>query len=74
MARLCSHEALQLAADFALTAERMRANDASDCQTQVELYETASRVAFLKAREIAQEEEVRPVLGQHSRRATFVVA
>ena len=55
MAHLTSQEALQLAADFALKAERMRADDAPDFQSKAELYETASRVAFLKARVLADE-------------------
>ena len=74
MANLTSQEALKLAADFALTAERMRLDDAADFQSKAELYETASRVAFLKARVLALDEEVRPVLGTNLRRATFVVA
>jgi len=73
MARVSCHEALQLAADFARRAERMRADDAADFQTKVDLYETASRVAFLKAHVIAKEEEVRPVPGQSFRRAAFAV-
>jgi hypothetical protein len=51
----------------------MRADDAADFQTKVDLYETASRVAFLKAHVIAKEEEVRPVPGQSFRRAAFAV-
>ena len=74
MAHLTGQEALQLAADFALKAEYMRADDAADFKSKVELYETASRVAFLKACVIAREEEVRPVLGENLRRAMFVVA
>jgi hypothetical protein len=74
MAHLTSHEALQLAADFALKAKRMRLDDAADFQSKAELYETASRVAFLKARVLARDEQVRPVLGTNLRRATFVVA
>ena len=74
MAHLTSHEALQLAADFALKAKRMRLDDAADFQSKADLYETASRVAFLKARVLALDEEVRPVLATNLRRPTFVVA
>ena len=51
---LTSREALQLAADFARRAEYMRADDAADFQTQADLYETASRIAFLRAHMIAK--------------------
>jgi len=74
MASLTSQEALQLAADFALTAEYMRNDDAAYHGTKAELYETASRVALLRAHVLAKDEEVRPVLGTNLRRATFVVA
>jgi hypothetical protein len=73
MASLTSREALQLAADFALKAEYMRADDAADFQTKVDLYETASRVAILRAHAIADDEEVRPVVGKSLRRAAFAV-
>ncbi len=53
MAHLSSREALQFPADFALKAEYMRADDAADFQIKADLYETASRVAFLRARVIA---------------------
>jgi hypothetical protein len=71
MAQLTSREALQLAADFALKAECMRSDDATDFQTKVELYETASRVALLRAHMVANEEEVRPVVGKSLRRAVL---
>ena len=73
MAYLTSREALQLAADFALKAEYMRADDATDFQTKVDLYETASRVALLRAHVIAEGEEVRPVVGKSFRRAALAV-
>lgn len=72
MSFLSSSEALQLTVTFAVTAERMRAND--DARTLASLYERASRVAFLKAHVIAREEEVRPTFGQSFRRAAFAVA
>jgi hypothetical protein len=72
MSLLSSHEALQLTATFAVTAERMRAD--VEAQTLASLYERASRVAFLKAHLIAREEEVRPIFGQSFRRAAFAAA
>jgi hypothetical protein len=72
MSLLSSHEALQLTATFAVTAERMRADQ--EAQALASLYERASRVAFLKAHVIAREEEVRPVFGQSSQRALFASA
>ena len=71
MAFLSSHEALQLTATFAVT-ERMRAD--VEAQTLASLYERASRVAFLKAHLIAQEEEVRPIFGASLRRAAYAAA
>jgi hypothetical protein len=73
MAYLTSREALQLAADFALKAEYMRADTAVGFQTRADLYETASRVAFLKARVIAKDEALRPVVRDIFRRAPLVV-
>jgi hypothetical protein len=49
MAYLTSQEALRLAADFALKAEYMRNDDTADLRTKAELYQTASRVAILRA-------------------------
>jgi hypothetical protein len=72
MCFLSSHEALQLTATFAVTAERMRAD--VEAQTLASLYETASRIAFLKAHLIAREEEVRPMFGQSFRRAAYAAA
>jgi hypothetical protein len=74
MLHLTAQQALQLAADFARTADYMRAADAADSQTRAKLLETASRAAFLRAQAIAKDEEVRPVLGQSFRRAAFAVA
>ena len=73
MTRLTSREAFQLAAEFALKAHYMRADDASDFQTKVDLYETASRVAVLRARAIGTAEDVHPVVGRSSVRAAFPV-
>jgi hypothetical protein len=71
---LTSAQALQLAADFAPTADYIRAADATDCQARAKFRETASRAAFLRAQAIARDEEVRPVFGQSFRRAAFAVA
>jgi hypothetical protein len=73
MTRLTSREALQLAADFALKADYMRADDAADFQTKVDLYETASRVALLRAHAIGKAEDVHPVVGNRLFRAAFPV-
>jgi hypothetical protein len=72
MCHLTSHEALQLTANFALTAERMRTAEA-DFQALANLYEIASRIAFLRAHLIAKDEQIRPAFGQ-SRRPIFAVA
>ena len=78
MSRLTSHQALQLAADFAFTADYMRAAEADDFQNDVQtlakLYETASRAVFLRAHVIAKDEETRPVVGERFRRVAFAVA
>lgn len=71
---LSSQQALKLAADFALAAEQMRVNNEVDFQSRANLYETASRVAFLRAHGIAKDEEMRPVFGECYRRAAFAVA
>jgi hypothetical protein len=74
MAYLSSQQALQLAADFALTAEYVREAHASSLKTTANLYETASRAAFLKAHVIAKDEEIRPSFGESFRRAAYAVA
>ena len=74
MLHLTAQQALDLAADFALTADYVRAADATDSQTRAKLLETASRAAFLRAHAIARQEEVRPVFGEGFRRAVFAVA
>ena len=54
---LTSQEALQLAAAFACTADRMRAaGEASEVRQKI--CETASRIAFLRAHLIASREEL----------------
>jgi hypothetical protein len=73
MNRLSSQQALELTAAFAQMAERMRAGDA-EFQARADMCEIASRVAFLKARLLAKDEELRPMLGQIFRRAAFTVA
>jgi hypothetical protein len=74
MAYLSSQQALQLAANFALTAEYVREAHSSPLKTTANLYETASRAAFLKAHVIARNEEMRPSFGQTFRRAAYAVA
>jgi hypothetical protein len=74
MRYLTSQQALQLAADFSHAADQMRAADAGDIQAKASLYETASRVAFLRAHLIARDEETRPMFGESFRRAAFAVA
>ena len=74
MLHLTSKQALQLAADFALTADYLRAADTGDIQTRAKLYERASRAAFLRAQALAKDEEVRPIFGESFRRAAFAVA
>ena len=73
MVHLTSRDALELAADFALKAEHVRVDDAADFQTKADLYETASRVQFLRAHRIAEDEAVRPVVGNNFCRAAFAV-
>ena len=73
MSQLTFHQALELTANFAFTAERMRAAD-SDFQTRASLCETASRIAFLRAHILAKDEEARPSFGMIVRRAAFAVA
>lgn len=73
MPQLTSLEALHLTTSFVFTAERMRA--AGDTfATRAQLCETASRVAFLRARLLAKSEQIRPVFGETARRAIFAVA
>ena len=72
MSCMSSHEALQLTANFASTAERMRAD--ADSSPRASLYEIASRIAFLRAHVIARNEEGRPVFGQSFRGAAFASA
>jgi len=71
MSHLTSQQALQFAADYARIAEQMRA---ADFHMRAGVYETASRAAFLKAHVIAKDEEMRPILGESSRRAAYAVA
>lgn len=73
MSQLSSHEALILTASFAFTAERIRTQEA-EFQLRASLCEAASRVAFLRAHVIAQNEEARPVFGESFRRTAFATA
>jgi hypothetical protein len=74
MLHLTAQQALQLAAYFLHAADYMNAQNTPNSQTRLKLLETASRAAFLRAHAIARQEEVRPVLGESIRRATFAVA
>jgi hypothetical protein len=71
---LTSTQALQLAADFAVTADYIRATDVTNSEARASFLEMASRAAFLKAQVIAKDEEIRPVFGHSFRRAAFAVA
>jgi len=71
--QLTCHEALQLTASFACTADRMRASNGT-CEIRTRICETASRVAFLRAHLMAQREEMVPLLGHTFRRASFAIA
>ena len=67
---LTSQEALELAARFACTADRMRAaGEVSEVRRKI--CETASRIAFLRAHLIADREELFPPLGDALPRAIF---
>jgi len=72
MSPLTSQEALRLTATFSFAADRMRTSDQSH-HIRASVYETASRVAFLRAQSIAKQEQIFPVLGQSYRRAAFAV-
>lgn len=72
MSAMSSHEALQLTASFAFTAERLRTSP--DAQTRANIYERASRIAFLRAHVLSRHEEVSPIFGQTFRRALFAIA
>ena len=73
MSHLTSHEALRLTANFAFTADRMRAAD-QDLAMRASICETASRIAFLRAHSIARREQILPNLGECYRRAIFGIA
>jgi len=70
---MTSHEALQLTATFAMTADRIRAADGAFA-VRANICETASRVAFLRAHLLAKREEILPLFGDTLRRALFAVA
>jgi hypothetical protein len=71
MSHLTFQQALQFAADYARIAEQMRA---AEFHARANVYETASRAAFLRAHVIAKDEELRPVFGEGFRRAAYAVA
>ena len=69
---LTSQEALQLAAAFACTADRMRAaGEASEVRRKI--CETASRIAFLRAHLIVSREELLPLVSDALPRPVFAV-
>jgi hypothetical protein len=73
MSLLTSSQALQMAADFALAADHIRTANDSNCPGMAKLYDTACRVAFLRAHALASAEETHPALGDCFRRASFAV-
>ncbi len=73
MSCLTPHEALQLTATYAFTANYLRSSNA-DTEIQARIYETASRIAFLRAGMLARSEEARPKFGEVTRRAVFATA
>jgi hypothetical protein len=70
LSQLTSQEALQLTANFAFTANRMREADRAFA-IRASICETASRVAFLRAHMIARQEEILPGFGECLRRRIF---
>jgi len=72
MSCLTPHEALQLTATYAFTADYLRSSNTNEVHARI--YETASRVAFLRASLLARHEEARPKFGDVSRRALFATA
>jgi hypothetical protein len=73
VSHLTSHEALRLTANFAFTADRMRAAD-QEFATRARICETASRIAFLRAHSLAKHEQILPNLGESYRRAVYSIA
>jgi acyl-coenzyme A thioesterase PaaI-like protein len=73
MLSLTSHEALQLTATFAITAEYLR-SAATPARVRARIYDTASRVAFLRAHVLLRQEEARPNFGEYARRSWFAKA
>jgi hypothetical protein len=72
LSQLTSQEALQLTANFACTADRMREADRAFA-IRANICETASRVALLRAHLIAREEEILPGFGECVQRRVFAV-
>jgi hypothetical protein len=70
MLSLTSHEALQLTATFAFTAEYLR-SAAAPARVRAQIYDTASRVAFLRAHVLLRREEARQHFGEASPRSWF---
>jgi hypothetical protein len=71
--QLTSHEALLLTANFAFTADRMRAADETH-QIRASICDTASRIAFLRAHLIAEREEIVTGFSGAFRRGVFATA
>jgi len=72
MSPLTSQEALTLTANFAFTADRMRASDG--LQVRASICETASRVAFLRAHLLSRNEQIIAAFSETSCRPIFAVA
>ena len=73
MLSLTAHEALQLTASFAVTAEYLR-SAATPARVRARVYDTASRVAFLRAHLLLRREKTQPKFGELSRRPWFATA
>jgi hypothetical protein len=73
MSLLTSHQALELCASLSFQAERLRASQ-GEFHVRARLCDVASRVAFLRARAMARNEETHPAFGQSFRKAVFAVA
>ena len=69
MHSLSSREAVNLSVIFAGIASQLRAADANSAEAG--MYETASRVAFVKAHVLSSLERPRPVFGEPLRVATY---
>jgi hypothetical protein len=73
MLSLTSHEALQLTATFAFTAEYLRSTD-SPARVRARIYDRASRIALLRAHVLTRREDAKPRFGEPSRQSLFASA